>query len=431
MRDLPLRDAPDREFAGEGRAMEVVHPVCAGMDVHKADVKVCLVWRDAEGARQQEIRTYATTTGALLTLSDWLAQAGCPIVAMESTGVYWKPIYNLLEDAFSVWLVNPAHLKHVEGRKTDPRDAAWLAKLLEHGLLQPSYIPPREIRDVREVTRYRRKLVQERASQVNRLQKLLEDANIKLASVASSVTGVSARQMLAALLEGTKTPAEMAELAQTRLRGKRAELAAALDGRFRPHHARLLRLMLEHLDELDLSIAECDTLVEELLRPFQAQVQALTTIPGVAQRAAEDIVAEVGVQMAAFPSHKHLCSWAGLCPGDHESGGKRKSGRTRKGNAYLRAILVQGAQAVGRSKTSYPGARFQRLAKRKGKQRAAVAVAHDLLEAVYFILRDGVEYRDLGPDYFDRLQHDYLVKYHTKRLQALGYEVVPAPPAAA
>jgi len=401
------------------------------MDVHKDDVKVCLVWRDAQGGRQQEIRTYATTTGALLTLSDWLTQARCPIVAMESTGVYWKPIYNLLEDAFTVWLVNPAHLKHVEGRKTDPRDAAWLAKLLEHGLLQPSYIPPRAIRDLREVTRYRRKLVQERASQVNRIQKVLEDANIKLASVASNVTGVSARQMLAALLEGTQTPAQMAELAQTRLRAKRAELTAALEGRFRPHHARLLRQMLEHLDHLDEAIAECDTLVEELLRPFQTQVQALTTIPGVAQRAAEDIVAEVGVDMTVFPSHKHLCSWAGWCPGDHESGGKRKSGKTRKGNKYLRAILVQGAQAVGRSKKSYAGARFQRLAKRKGKQRAAVAVAHDLLEAVYFILRDGVVYQDLGADYFDKLQREYLVRYYKTRLQDLGYAVIPAVPVAA
>jgi len=405
--------------------MEVVHSICAGMDVHKADVKVCLVWRDAQGRRQQEIRTYATTTGALLELSDWLAQARCPIVAMESTGVYWKPIYNLLEDQLTVWLVNPAHLKHVEGRKTDPRDAAWLAKLLEHGLLQPSYIPPREIRDLREVTRYRRKLVQERVAQVNRIQKLLEDANIKLAMVASSITGVSARAMLAALLEGTQTPAEMAALAQTRLRSKQAALTAALEGRFRPHHARLLRLMLAHLDEVDLAMAECDTLVEELLRPFAAQVQALTTIPGVAQRAAEELVAEIGTDMTVFPSHKHLCSWAGLCPGDHESGGKRTSGKTRKGNKHLRVILVQCAQAVGRSKKSYPGARFQRLAKRKGKPRAAVAVAHDLLEAAYFILRDGVAYHDLGPDYFDRLQREYLVKYHTKRLQELGFEVTP------
>lgn len=411
--------------------MEVIHPCCAGMDVHKADVKVCLVWRDAHGQRQQEIRTFATTTRALLDLGDWLAQAQCPMVAMESTGVYWKPIYNLLEDAFTVWLVNPAHLKHVEGRKTDPRDAAWLAKLLEHGLLQPSHIPPREIRDLREVTRYRRKLIQERTSQVNRLEKVLEDANIKLAAVASSLTGVSARAMLAALLEGTHTPAEMADLAQTRLRGKRAELTAALEGRFRAHHARLLRLMLAHLDELEEAIADCDTLVEDLLRPFADAVQRLTTIPGVQQRAAQDLVAEIGVDMSAFPSHKHLCSWAGLCPGDHESGGKRKNGKTRKGNRYVRAVLVQSAQAVGRSKKSYPGARFQRLARRKGKQRAAVAVAHDLLEAAFFILRDGVTYQDLGPDYYDRLQQDYLVQYYAKRLNALGYEVIPVEPVAA
>jgi transposase len=330
-----------------------------------------------------------------------------------------------------VWLVNPAHLKHVEGRKTDPRDAAWLATLLEHGLLQPSFVPPQPIRDLREVTRYRRKLIQERAAPVNRLQKVLEDANIKLAAVASDVTGVSARAMLAALLQGTHTPAEMAELAQTRLRRKRAELTAALEGRVRPHHARLLQLMLTHLDELEEAIAECDTLVEELLRPFAAEAARLTTLPGVAQRTAEELVAELGVDMTVFPSHKHLCSWAGLCPGDHESGGKRKSGKTRHGNRYLRAALVQSAQAAGRSKKTYPGARFQRLARRKGKQRAAVAVAHDLLEAAYFILRDGVGYHDLGPDYFEKLQQEHLVAYHTKRLKEFGYEVTRRDPVAA
>jgi transposase len=403
--------------------MQVIHPICAGMDVHKQDVKVCLVWRDADDQRQQEIRTYATTTGALLQLSDWLAQSRCPIVAMESTGVYWKPIYNLLEDAFTVWLVNPSHLKYVEGRKTDPRDAAWLAELLEHGLLQPSFIPEQEIRDLREVTRYRRKLVQEKASQHNRIQKILEDANIKLASVVSDITGVSARAMLAALVAGDKTPAEMAELARARLRNKRTELTAALEGRFRSHHARLLGLMLEHLDELDQSIADCDTLVEELLRPFQPQVERLRTIPGIERRAAEELLAEVGVDMSAFPSHKHLCSWAGLCPGDHESGGKRKSGRMRHGNRYLRSILSQCAHAVGRSKKTYLGARYGRLAKRKGKPRAAMAIAHDILEAAYFILRDDVEFVELGPDFFDRLQRDYQIRYHTRRLRELGIEV--------
>jgi transposase len=382
-----------------------------------------LVWRDPEGQRQREIRTFGTTTGELLKLSDWLAEARCPIVAMESTGVYWKPIYNLLEDACTVWLVNPTHLKHVEGRKTDPRDAAWLAELLEHGLLQPSFIPPREIRDLREVTRYRRKLVQERAAQVNRIQKILEDANIKLGSVVSDITGVSARAMLAALLAGDQTPAEMAELARARMRNKRTELAAALEGRFRPHHARLLRLMLEHLDEQDAALAECDALVEELVRPFQPQVERLRTIPGVERRAAEELVAEVGVDMSAFPSHKHLCSWAGLCPGDHESGGKRKSGKTRKGNRYLRAILTQGAHAVGHSRKTYLGARYGRLAKRKGKPRAAMAIAHDILEAAYFILRDNVEFVELGPDFFDQLQRDYQIRYHTRRLRELGLEV--------
>ena len=410
--------------------MQVIHPICAGMDVHKKDVKVCLVWRNADDQRQQEIRTFGTTTGELLKLSDWLAQARCPIVAMESTGVYWQPIYNLLEDAFTVWLVNPAHLKHVEGRKTDPRDAAWLAELLEHGLLQPSFIPPTEIRDLREVTRYRRKLVQERVSQINRLQKLLEGANIKLASVVSDITGVSARAMLEALLEGNQTPAEMAELARTRMRNKRAELTAALEGHFRPHHARLLGMMLEHLDELDETVAQCDALVEELVRPFAPQIERLRTIPGVEQRAAEDVLAEIGVDMSVFPSHKHLCSWAGLCPGDHESGGKRKSGRMRKGNRYLRAVLTQCAHSIGRSKKTYFGARYGRLAKRKGKPRAAMAIAHDILEAAFFILRDDVEFVELGPDFFDDRQREYQIRYHSRRLRELGVEV-PTPQALA
>jgi transposase len=411
--------------------MQVIYPICAGLDVHKKDVKACLVWRDARGQRQQEVRTFGTTTGEILQLADWLAIRACPIVAIESTGVYWKPLYNLLENEFEVLLVNPSHLKHVQGRKTDVKDAAWLAELLEHGLLKPSFIPPREIRDARDLTRYRRRLIQERAAEINRIQKVLEDANIKLASVATSVVGVSGRAMLEALLAGTTDPAVLAELAKGRLRSKREALTAALEGRFRPHHVGLLRRMLEHLDFLDDAIAELDGALEELLRPFQAQVTALQTIPGVDQRGAQEILAEVGADMTVFPSQRHLGSWSGVSPGNNESGGKRKNGKTKKGNKWLRALLVQLAHAAGRTTNTYLGTRYRRLTKRKGGKRAAVAIAHDILDAVYFILRDGVEYQDLGADYFDRLQHDQLVKYHTKRLRELGFEVVTAPTAVA
>lgn len=407
--------------------MQVIYPICAGMDVHKADVKVCLVWRDAQGQRQQEVRTFATTTGALLTLSDWLHTRQCPIVAMESTGVYWKPIFNLLEGEYEVLLVNPTHLRHVKGRKTDVKDAAWLAELLEHGLLHPSFIPPREIREARDLTRYRRKLHQQRTAEINRIQKVLEDANIKLASVASDVTGVSGRAMLQALLEGTQTPAEMAELAKGSLRRKRAALQEALEGRMRPHHALLLRRMLEHLDFLEEAIGECDTALEALLRPFAPQLQALDTIPGVDRVVAQELVAEIGVEMAQFPSHKHLCAWAGLSPGQRESGGKRQRTPTVKGNRWLKAALTQCGHTLARSRDTYLGVRYRRLAKRRGAQRAAIAIGHDILEAAYFILRDGVVYQDLGADYFDQLDREQIVRYCTKRLRGFGLEVVPTP----
>jgi transposase len=411
--------------------MEVVYPVCCGLDVHKREVTACLVWRDARGQRRQEVHTYETTTGQLLVLADWLKIKACPIVAIESTGVYWKPIYNLLETEFEVLLVNPTHLKHVKGRKTDVKDAAWLAELLEHGLLRASFIPPREFRDARELTRYRRRLVQERAAEVNRVQKVLEDANVKLASVASSVMGVSARAMLEALLAGTTDPATLAELAKGRLRSKREALTAALEGRVRPHHVTLLRRMLEHIDFLDEAIADMDQTIEELLRPFQEQIAALDTIPGVDQRSAQEILAEVGADMSVFPSSAHLSSWAGVSPGNNESAGKRKSGKTAKGNKWLRTCLVQCAHAASFTKNTYLGARFKKLSRRKGAKRAAVAIAHNILDATYFLLRDGVEYRELGPDFYDKLHQAQLVKYHTKRLAELGVQVITAPQALA
>jgi transposase len=407
--------------------MEVVNPVCAGIDVHKASISVCLIWRTPQGHRRQEVRTFGTMTNALLAAHDWLASVQCPIVALESTGTYWKPVYNILATECEVLLVNPTHYKNVPGRKTDVKDAAWLAELLEYGLLRGSFIPPEAIRDLRDLTRYRRRLIQERSAEMNRVQKVLEDANIKLGVVASDVFGVSGRAMLAALLEGTQTPATMADLAKGALRKKREALQEALTGRMRPHHRLLLTKMLTHIDFLTNAIAECDTAVEELLRPFPAVLDRIVTITSVDYRAAQDIVAEIGLDMTVFPSHKHLCSWSTLCSGLKETGGKRQSGKTRKGNKWLKAILVQCAQVAARMKNAYLGSQYRRLAKRRGKNRAAVAVAHSILTAIYFIIRDGSVYHDLGGQFFDELNRDHLIRYHQKRLADLGLQVELTP----
>lgn len=403
--------------------MHVINPTCAGIDVHKKDVKVCLVTRDHTGKRHHEVRTFSTVTAQLLLLRDWLQDSGCKVVAMESTGVYWKPIFNLLEGDFEIMLINPTHIKQVPGRKTDVRDCEWIAELLEHGLLKASFIPPVEIRDLRDLTRYRRRLVEARASEVRRLQKILEQANIKLASVATDVLGVSGRAILEALLSGKQQPPQMAELAKGRLRQKKAELALALEGRFRPHHARLLTRILAHIDFLDQSIAECGEEIDELCRPFDPIIDRLDGITGVNRRAAQDLLAETGVDMGHFPSHKHICSWSGVSPGNNESGGKRKSGRTRKGNKWLRAILVECAQAAGHSKGTYLGTQFRRFASRKGKKKAAVVVAHSILEAAYFIIRDQVDYRDLGASHYDQINKQHIIRYHLRRLESLGLKV--------
>jgi len=403
--------------------MDVVHPICAGIDVHKRDIKVCLVWRDAAGQRKQEVRTYRTMTADLLTMRDWLQDHRCRVLALESTGVYWRPVFNLLEGDFQVLLVNPMHIKHVPGRKTDVKDCQWIAELLEHGLLKGSFIPPLEIRDLRDLTRYRRKLVEMRVSEVNRLQKILEQANIKLASVATDIMGVSGRAMLAALLAGEQDTAKLAELSKGRLRNKKADLQAALVGRFRPHHAQVLSEILAHIDFLDEGIDKLEAQLDELCRPFEPQLANLDTMTGINQRAAQDVIAEIGVDMSHFPSHKHLCGWAHLCPGNNKSGGKRKSGRTGKGNKWLRAILVECAHAAGRSKDTYLGEQYRRFARRKDKKRAAVAVAHSMLEGIYFMLRDNVPYKDLGAHHFDQVNEAQVVRYHQSRLERLGYKV--------
>jgi transposase len=369
------------------------------------------------------VRTFGTLTKELLALRDWLQEHGCSVVAMESTGVYWKPIFNLLEGDFQVLLVNPTQVKPVPGRKTDVKDCAWIAQLLEHGLLHGSFIPPLEIRDLRDLTRYRRQLVHEHTAEVNRVQKVLEMANLKLASVATDVMGVSGRAILHALLAGERDPEQLAELSKGRLRTKKAELALALEGRLRPHHARLLARQLAHLEFLEESIAECEAEIEEVCRPFEQELALLDTAPGVGRRAAQDLLAEVGVDMGQFPSHKHLCSWAKISPGNNESAGKRHSGRTGKGNKWLRAILVECAHAAGHTKDTYLGAQFRRFAGRKGKKRAAVVVAHSILESAYFILRDKVPYHELGANYVAETKKAHVIHYHVRQLERLGLNV--------
>lgn len=367
--------------------IQVVHPCCCGLDVHKRQVQACVLRTTPTGEVEQLQRSWSTVSDDLLALSDWLVSVGCTHVAMESTGVYWKPIFNVLEGQVTVWVVNAQHIKQVPGRKTDVSDAAWIAGLLRHGLVRPSFIPDQEQRDLREVTRYRRSLVDERTAEVNRLQKTLEGANIKLASVASDVTGQSARAMLEHLVAGVTDPALLAQLAQGRMKAKIPALERALAGRFRAHHRFLVARHLAHLDGLDALIADLDAEVARRLAPFEEEVALLDTIPGVGRRTAEDLLAEIGRHMEQFPTAAHLASWAGMAPGNHISAGKRTGGKTRRGSRWLRTCLVVAAQAVGRSKDPILGARFRALAARRGKQRAAVAVGHTILLLAYHILR--------------------------------------------
>jgi transposase len=416
----------------EEATVQVVYERCCGVDVHKTSVVACLLIAEGEGRSRKEVRTFGTMTADILALGDWLTAAGCTHVAMESTGVYWKPIWNLLEDTFVLLLVNARHMKAVPGRKTDVRDSEWIADLLQHGLLRASFVPPRPQRELRELVRYRTTLVRERAAEVNRLQKTLEGANIKLAAVATDITGKSGRAILAALVAGTTAPAVLAELAQGRLRAKLVALEQALAGRMAPHQRFLLAQQLAHMDFLEETIERVSTEIAERLRPAEDAITRLMTIPGVGRRTAEVMVAEMGTDMAQFPTAQHLASWVGLCPGNNESAGKRKSGRTRKGNPALRTALVEVAQAAGRAKQTYLGAQYRRLVARRGKKKATVAVAHTILVIAYYLLLRQTTYQDLGHRYFD--ERDRLAVEHrlVHRLQGLGYKVIlePATPAA-
>lgn len=374
-----------------------------------------------------DIKTFSTMTFDLLILRDWLVANRVTHVAMESTGVYWKPVYNLLEDQFNVLLVNAHHIKAVPGRKTDVKDCEWIADLLAHGLMKGSFIPPEPIRDLRDLTRYRKSLIDERIREVNRLHKMLESANIKLASVATDVMGASGKDMLQALLGGNADPEILADLARGKLRKKIPALKQALEGRFRRHHRFMLETILAHIDFLDENIALVSEEVASRVDPFEQTIRLLCTIPGVEQRTAQVIISEIGTDMSRFPSANHLASWAGLCPGNNETAGKRKNGKTRKGDQWLRRAMVEVAWAASRTKQTYLSSQYHRLVARRGKKKAIVAVAHSVLVAIYHILVNRVAYQDLGDDYLVKLNETNIKRYHVRSLEELGYKVTIMP----
>jgi transposase len=407
--------------------MEVLYPHCAGLDVHK-DMVVACMRHVVDGVIKREVRTVKTTTKALLDLSEWLGSEGCTHIVMEATGVYWKPVWHILEDGdFDLTLANAAHVKAVPGRKTDVNDATWLADLLAHGLVRGSFVPDAQTQEMRGLLRTRKQLVRERTSHVQRLQKTLEDANIKLDSVISDVMGLSGRAMIEALIAGENDPAVLAALAHRRIRAPAEELREALRGRVTKHHRFLLRLHLQQIDTFDAAIAEIDQEVDANVEPFRAAITILTTIPGVSDLSARAIMAEIGADMSRFPTDAHLISWAGLCPRNDESAGKRRSNRMRKGAPWLKTTLIQCAWAAARKKGSYLQAQFHRLRARRGAKKAIAAVAASILTAIYHMLTNGTLYHDLGADHFDRRNKTAQTKRLVAKLQNLGYDVQIAP----
>jgi transposase len=441
----------------EGDEMEILYERCAGLDVHKKNVKACFASPGEGGKRQKETRTYLTMTQNLLEMRDWLKEQGCTHIAMEATGVYWKPIYNLLEGDFEILLVNAQHIKTVPGRQTDVKDAEWIADLLSHGLLSASFIPSAPQRELRDLTRYRTKLVEERAREINRLQKTLEDTNLKLGDVVSDVMGKASRLILSALVEGESDPVKLASLALGRVRASQEDLERALTGKVTAHHRFLLGEHLRQIEHLDEAIRRVS---EEIARRFtlpeppaeedglsaaaskqtteasdpppsgvsaplswQEAVRLVDAVTGISEQVAQGLLAEIGVNMDQFPSSKHLASWVGICPGNHESAGKRLSGKTRKGNLYARRLLIQAAHAAGKSKNTYLGAQYRRLASRIGSKKAAVAVGHSILVIIYHLLRDHSGYHDLGGNYFDERDRQVIQKQLIRRLERLGYQV--------
>jgi transposase len=407
--------------------MEVLLDRVAGLDVHKGTVVAC-VRTPGEGrqARRSEVRTFQTFQADLVALRDWLLERGVTAVAMEATGVFWKPVWHVLDQAGfdEVLLVNPAHIKNVPGRKTDVNDATWIGQLLECGLLRGSFVPPVEIRELRDITRYRRQLTEERSREIQRLQQILEDACVKLSMVVSDTLGVTARLILGALCDGQRDPQALAAMARGRLKIKINDLARAVPGRFNDHHAGMVRELLAHIDYLETAIGRLDTTVDQMMIPFLAARDRLDTVPGVAKRTAEIIIAEIGVDMTRFPTPAHLASWAGVCPGNNESAGKHKATTTRHGNLWLTSALAEAAWAAVRTKDCYLGVRFRRIAKRRGEQRALIAIAHTMLVICWHLITDEVDYHELGPDYLaGHDQPDRRRKQLVDQLQKLGYTV--------
>ena len=404
--------------------MEVIHERCCGLDVGKDEVVACVRVPDGGRRRRSEVRTFPTFTSGLVALAAWLVEEGVTNVVMEATGQYWKPIWYVLEERnLELMLVNARHVKILPGRKTDVGDAAWLAELLEHGLLRGSFVPPQAIRELRDLTRYRKRLIQGHTAECQRIQKTLTDAGVRLDSVASDVLGVSGRAMLRALIAGERDPDVLSEMAKGRLRSKLPQLREALKGRFGDHHALLVGLSLDHVEQTERSIATLDAHIDKVMAPFSAARDLLDSITGVGQRAAECIIAEIGLDMTVFPTASHLASWAGVCPGNNVTGGKRRSGKTTKGDTWLAEILVQCAWAAAHSRDTYLSAQFWRLARRVSKKKAAVAVGHSILVIAWHLLSDGTTYQDLGGDYFAQRDTDRARQRAIAQLEALGYQV--------
>jgi transposase len=403
--------------------MDIIYTSCCGLDVHKRSIQACVRHLDKRGRAKEEVRTFGTMTQDILALSQWLSDREVIHVAMESTGVYWKPIYNILEGKFDLLLVNARHVKNVPGRKTDVKDCQWLAQLLQCGLLRGSFVPDKAQRELRELTRHRTQLTHEMSAVANRIHEVLEDANIKIGAVATDILGKSCRDMIQAMIEGEESSDQTAELARGKLRSKIPQLRLALEGNITEHHRFVLKQLMDQLNYLEGQIETFSQRIEEISRPFEEAIDAVVQLPGFKRHGAENVISEIGCKMDQFPSDGHLSAWAGMCPGNNKTGGKSKSGKTNKGSRWLRGSLIQAAWAASKKKGSYFQARYKRLAARRGKKRALVAVGHSPLVAIFHLIKEKNGYDELGSDFFDRLNSKRLVPYLVKRLGNLGYEV--------